>query len=143
VIQVAASAAMFNTVVPSNTTFNPGSAISFTLNTFSPPGELDIVLIGGNTIRLLTGRYLFNYAVSIFNANQVLKMALFQDGTFVIPSFSSGPVAGGNAHTSGNALIIVTAATSSVQLRVDVLGGPVTPFSNATVVVTKLIETVV
>ncbi|MDR0267811.1 hypothetical protein [Paenibacillus sp.] len=130
--------ARFNTVVPSNVQFNPGSSIVFTDNDIEAPGG-SISLLSNSQVQLRTGKYLINYAVSTFNnPSSVVKMMVFQGGIGVVSSFTSGPVTGGNGQTSGCALIVVTSSTSIIELRVDVLGGPVTPFSNVTMVVTNI-----
>ncbi|WP_132415483.1 hypothetical protein [Paenibacillus albiflavus] len=138
---MAVSAASFHITLSSSQSFNPGSSVMFNENIFSPAGETDITLLPDNsTIVLKTGRYVVNYTVSIFNANETIKMALFVNGQFQDQGFSAGPTFDGDGHTSGDALFIVTAATATLELRVDTQGGPITPFSQVTMVITKLVE---
>jgi hypothetical protein len=131
--------ALFNTVVPSNVQFNPGDSIVFINNDILAPGGTISLLSGGSQVQLRTGKYLINYAVSTFNDSApAVKMMVFQNGVGVVSSFASGPAAGGDGHVSGNTIIVVTATTNIIELRVDALGGPVTPFSNVTLVVTNI-----
>jgi len=134
-----ADSASFNIVVPSPMQFNPGAPILFNNNSIAAPGGTISILPNGTDVQLRTGKYLINYAVSTFNESApAVKMMVFQDGFGVVSSFASGPNFDGNGHTSGNAQIIVTNLTSIIQLRVDALGGPVTSFSNVTMIVTNI-----